>query len=229
MKRTAVLALVSIGAGAVTFYALRDTGRPAQAHVYSTVQDCILAGGSAEQRCREEYTRAQAEHERTAPRYADRQSCEQEFGAGACEQRTVPGTTGAVFMPLLAGYMFGALAANRDVATQPLYRARPEQSCPPAAPGQPPPNPCPPQQRTGGSGGSSGTAYRTGHGIVIWSGSGNTTTTVSTTGTRTSSRPTVTVPRTVASPPPSRPNTVSRNGFGQTSRSVSLSSRSSGT
>jgi uncharacterized protein YgiB involved in biofilm formation len=228
MKRTAVLALVSIGAGAVTFYALRDSGRTAEAHVYSTVQDCILAGGIAEQRCRDEYARSQAEHERTAPRYADQQTCEQEFGAGACERRTPPGTSGSVFMPLLAGYMFGTLAANREVATQPLYRARPEQSCPPVAPGQPPPNPCPPQ-RTGGSGGSSGTAYRTGHGIVIWSGGGRPTTTVSPGATRTSSRPSTTVPRTVASPPPSRPNTVSRNGFGQTSRSVSLSSRSSGT
>jgi uncharacterized protein YgiB involved in biofilm formation len=222
MKRTAVLALVSIGAGAVVFYALRDPGRTSEAHAYTTVQDCLLTGGVAEQRCREEYSRALAEHERTAPRYASRSECETEFGSGRCEER--PGQSGgsSVFLPLLAGYMFGQLADRGGVATQPLYPARPDQCPPGAQPGQPN---CPPQQRSGGASSSSGTAYRTGHGTTIWVDRGRTSSAPSTVARRT----TTNVPRSVATPPPSRPRTVSRDGFGQTSRSVTPSSRSTGT
>ena len=55
MKRSATIVLLSMGAAAVTFYALRDVGRTSQAHVFRTVEDCILAPGVGDTRCREEY------------------------------------------------------------------------------------------------------------------------------------------------------------------------------
>jgi hypothetical protein len=228
MKRSAAIALVSMGAAAVTFYALRDVGKTSQAHVFRTVEDCILAPGIGDTRCRGEYRQALAEHERTAPRFDNREACETQFGAGACEPR--PGQAfgaASVFVPIFAGYMFGA-NASRPFATQPLYAAR-ASNCPPADPmsGRPPP-PCPPA--SGGGGAGAGTSYRTSSGFSIWVG--GTTNTTSTTATRTSTTArgggTTTVPRTVSAPAPSRSTTVVRQGFGQTSRSVSISSRGTG-
>jgi uncharacterized protein YgiB involved in biofilm formation len=236
MKRSAAIALVSMGAAAVVFYAVRDPGRTAQAQVFRTVQDCILSPGIGADRCRAEYDTAVREHERTGPRYTDRAACEAEFGPGNCEERAAAagwrpwtpnapqdGSTssaqaprGSVFMPLLAAYMLAQPGAARPFATQPLYPTRPGT--------------CPPDPRTGvapavcspGASAWSGNSYRTGHGSTIWvnwGGGGGTT--VARSGT-------TTVPRTVASPPPSRPNTVARGGFGQTSRSITFSTRSSG-
>jgi uncharacterized protein YgiB involved in biofilm formation len=232
MKRSTAIVLLSLGAGAVAFYAFRDPGRTSEAYVFRTVQDCVLGQSLAEAACREEYRQALAEHERTAPRYTNRAECEAEFGANACEQRATGTSSGSVFMPLLAGYMIGHATAGRSaISSQPLYPPRPgANTCPPDASGVQPAS-CPPSGSSSSGGSSSGSSYRTGHGTYIWVGRGGsgTSTGLSTVRTTSPSRTTTSVPRTVASPPPSRPNTVSRNGFGQTSRSFSFSSRSSGT
>lgn len=225
MKRSTAILLLGVGAGAVALYALGDDGKSREAHAFETVQDCVLSGAVGEQRCRQEFDEAMREHERTAPKYQARSECEAEFGAGACQERNVAGI-GNVFMPIMAGYLFSQLASGRHVATQPLYRGQ----CPPNTPDCRPPGASGGGGSGGGGSGVRSTAFRTGSGVSIVLGN-NRSTTVPGSGTfRTPSRPsTVAVPRSVADAPPSRPNVVSRNGFGQTSRSVTISTRSSGT
>jgi uncharacterized protein YgiB involved in biofilm formation len=55
-----------------------------------------------------------------APRFSQKQQCEQEFGAGNCESRQEAGG-GSFFMPMMMGYMVGSmLSGNRF--SQPVYR-----------------------------------------------------------------------------------------------------------
>lgn len=68
--------------------------------------------------CTEAAEAARAEHERSAPRYAEEALCEEQHGA-ECTAEARPGG-GSVFLPLVAGYMLGNMAAGR--AAQPLYR-----------------------------------------------------------------------------------------------------------
>jgi len=228
MKRSTTIALIGLGAGAVTFYALTGEGeRTREAHVYETQRDCTLAGNATEL-CQREFAEALAEHQRTAPRYEGRQDCEEQYGQGACEARNVGGAT--VFSPIFAGAMFAAVAAGaRNVVTQPVYRAPlaggppPPMVCPPNVP-----QPCPPDQMRPQQ------SYQTSGGvrfsIVDWRG-WNTST--QTTASRTPQ--TVAVPRSATDAPPRRPQTipfgtsVQRQGFGTIGRSIGNSQRSVGT
>lgn len=96
--------------------------------------------------CRTALADARAQHVQTAPRFATRQECEDQFGAANCgtpdqvlagndtfsaaqpagdpaqpaPQQQASG--GGVFMPLLMGYMMGRALGGPGLGAQPLYR-----------------------------------------------------------------------------------------------------------
>lgn len=101
--------------------------------------------------CRIALADARAEHVQTAPRFATRQECEDQFGATNCgtpdqvlagndafaavqpaDPNTAPGqpapqqqqahSGSGVFMPLLMGYMMGRALGGPGLGAQPLYR-----------------------------------------------------------------------------------------------------------
>lgn len=98
--------------------------------------------------CRTALADARAAHVQTAPRFASREECENQFGQGNCgtPERILSGndafsqaqpagdpsqpapqqqahSSGGVFMPLLMGYMLGrTLGAPSPWGAQPLYR-----------------------------------------------------------------------------------------------------------
>lgn len=270
MKRSTQIVLLAMGgAGAVVLYAHYERANSTrEAHVYRTINDCVLSGPGAgvdAARCRLEYDTAMGEHLRTAPRYQTASECEADYGANACEYRTLD--EGSFYVPKPIGYMFGDADAARSFVTQPLYPitvAQREEACQADNPGDCPPAPETPQAIVGkptgpnficdpfarqamgwapcptpspptdttpttstpsttSSTNSTSTSttythfwYSTGHGTIISTPSGPSATTH-----------TVSVPRMVASAPPSRVNVVARSGFGQTGRSFAFHSSGS--
>ena len=69
---------------------------------YPSLQACHDADRVADVECDRAFARAEAE----APRYADRQTCEANYGVDQCVPRSQAGG-GSVFMPLLTGFMVG--------------------------------------------------------------------------------------------------------------------------
>lgn len=115
-------------AGAAVALAGCDAGTE-EAKLYSSVDTCKTE--MAAEQCEQEWKAAQEEHLRTAPQFADKAQCEQEFGAESCqqvEQKTAEGqatgsqatgsSAGSFFMPLMMGYMMGNMMSG---GARPVY------------------------------------------------------------------------------------------------------------
>lgn len=99
----------------------------AQAEVASQKQTLELA-------CINDWREAQAEHEKSAPRYSSLAQCEAEFGDGNCgapgqSSGTVASSGGSdsnIFMPVLMGYMLGNMMSNNGggYRSGPVYSDR---------------------------------------------------------------------------------------------------------
>ncbi len=110
----------------VSLFALAACEEPkVEAALYETVQQCIDNGSATPEQCEANFKEAQSQHVAVSPKYASREDCQADFGAGKCERSPFQTTTGgSVFMPLMAGYMMGSfLGGRRSMAPQPLYRA----------------------------------------------------------------------------------------------------------
>lgn len=142
MKRSQSIRLVQMGAVALTLAACEER---VEVGVFETVGQCIEAGNAAAQ-CETALEAAQEQHRQVAPRYANQQDCEAEFGASQCTPAgAAPGAEGAAptqqaqagfggaFMPIMAGYMMGRMMSGGGATAQPLYR--PAATAPGAASG----------------------------------------------------------------------------------------------
>lgn len=111
MKRSRSVALTSLMAGAGLSVSACDQSathwggqaqRVDQPAAYRTLQECKASGETPADQCDRAYAQAQAD----APKFNDRQTCEQRYGVDQCVPRNQAGG-GSVFMPLLAGFMIG--------------------------------------------------------------------------------------------------------------------------
>ena len=123
-KRSATVALTLMGAAFVLSGCKEDEtqassfpdaaackAQVAQGSLAFTAEDCDAA-----------FAQAQADHNATAPRYDALAVCEEQHGAGNCEQQAQPGG-GFSFMPLLAGMLIGQMLGGRGgFMSQPLSR-----------------------------------------------------------------------------------------------------------
>jgi uncharacterized protein YgiB involved in biofilm formation len=118
MKKSQSIRLVLLGSASVALAACDDGGVPKDARFYPTVNECIADLGAKP--CEDAKAAAEKTQAAEAPRFSQKQQCEQEFGAGNCESRQEAGG-GSFFMPLMMGYMIGnMLGGNRF--SQPVYR-----------------------------------------------------------------------------------------------------------
>jgi uncharacterized protein YgiB involved in biofilm formation len=74
---------------------------------YPTLQACRDADVVPNSECDQAFNQAQAQ----APRFTDRQSCEQRYGVDQCVPRSQAGG-GSFFMPLLTGFVVGQALNN---------------------------------------------------------------------------------------------------------------------
>lgn len=87
--------------------AVVDQGQPVKAFAYPTLQACFDANDMSDDQCREAALAAIKDNEQAAPRYAERETCEDVYGAGQCVPRS--GQGGSFFTPLLTGFVVGQM------------------------------------------------------------------------------------------------------------------------
>ncbi len=225
-----------------------ETG--ADAKIYASLDECLAANRgfmtpkivngqlvdekSPEQlKCEQDFKVAQADYEKTAPKFTKQNECEGQYGAGQCRQTTFNGAS--VFIPAMVGFMVANYLSNNRTP-QALLPARQAGAgavpCPPGITPVQQPGCLMPRTSSNSSSTSSGwRSYSTSSGY-----------TVSRDTTKPANSPTK-VPSAAAAAPAARSNfgaapthpvssisrsatTTSRGGFGSTSHSISRSSSS---
>ena len=118
------------------------------AQVFSTPDECAAFYNPPAQ-CQAAFAEAEQLHPKVAPRSANKQECEADFGAGQCETAPEQHQQGSFFMPMMMGFMAGQMlnrgglaagsgqatsqqtagATGRNtVPTQPLYKSRDDRN-----------------------------------------------------------------------------------------------------
>lgn len=110
-KKSAAVKLVLLGSAGVVAAGC-DGAPPDDAKFFSSAKDCSAIHGDAA--CQDAQKKSEAIHLAEAPKFARKEACEAEFGAGNCETRQ--SSSGSVFLPLMMGYMLG------KSFNQPVYR-----------------------------------------------------------------------------------------------------------
>lgn len=126
MKRSRSIVLTTLMAGtgvSLTACDGADTGKQVDALSYASVAECRAAAVVPAEQCQAAYTEAQKADGQTAPRFADRQTCEEQHGADQCVPRSSNG--GSFFTPLLTGFIVGQALNNVGrYRGAPMYRDR---------------------------------------------------------------------------------------------------------
>ena len=127
MKRSRLIQLAVLGSAPLL---LTGCEEERAAFVYESLDACISANQLPAQVCRDDFSRAAAQHQQTAPRYVSASDCEADFGAARCESGS--GSSSGFFVPLMTGYMIASMlrggqdwTGNQNSRSpQPLYRTR---------------------------------------------------------------------------------------------------------
>ena len=129
--------------------------KPVEVQVFNTPDECA-AYYNPPAECKAAFDEAKALHPVVAPRYANKQQCETDFGVGQCESApaltansTEPApqqsqASGGFFMPMMMGFMAGQMlnrggmagapqqqtanTSRSPVPNQPLYKSRDDRS-----------------------------------------------------------------------------------------------------
>jgi len=126
MKRSKSLVLTSLMAGAgislTACEGIDSGGKQVDAVSYTSVAECKAAGKISAKECDTAYAQAQADNDKVAPRYEDKQTCEEQYGVAQC----VPRNNGSFFTPLLTGFIIGQALNNIGGGYRgaPMYRDR---------------------------------------------------------------------------------------------------------
>ena len=119
MKKSRILPIILLGTSAFALAACND---PVDVSVFEDKDACYSAAGLSSDlttaQCDTAFTAAQAEHEKSAPRYESLAICEEEHGVGNCGGDTASQAGGgSSFMPFFMGYMVGNMMNNNGAST----------------------------------------------------------------------------------------------------------------
>ncbi|WP_010188830.1 DUF1190 domain-containing protein [Sphingomonas sp. PAMC 26605] len=123
MKRSQSIVLTTLMAGTGLSLSAcdADVSKPVDALSYTSVSECRTAGKIPADQCEAAYAQAQKANEQNAPRFNERQSCEEQYGVAQC----VPRNNGSFFTPLLTGFVVGQLLnGGGGYRGAPMYRDR---------------------------------------------------------------------------------------------------------
>jgi len=121
-KRTLVVSLLALGAGAVTIgnFTGAGTGPRTDTRTYRSITECEADRLLSSAECVTNFQQARASHERSAPVYAQQNDCEKEFGPGQCVRPSDPARA-STWIPVMAAYLVGRRAAGGYQAA-PMFR-----------------------------------------------------------------------------------------------------------
>jgi uncharacterized protein YgiB involved in biofilm formation len=94
---------------------------PVDALVFNNAEECAASGQLSKEQCKADYEQAKKVNASVAPKYADKNACEVDFGVGKCE--TAPaqaGSQSSFFMPMMMGYMMGQMFNRQGAVQQPF-------------------------------------------------------------------------------------------------------------
>ncbi|KSB90711.1 hypothetical protein AS593_10180 [Caulobacter vibrioides] len=140
-KRSGAVALTGLMAGsAFTLVACDDPGSATQwgdppaavsgksvdASSFASLDECKASGDFTAAQCQTAYDEAQKASAENAPKYSDRQSCEERYGVDQCVPRSQANGGGSFFTPLLTGFIIGQALNNMGGGYRgaPMYRDR---------------------------------------------------------------------------------------------------------
>lgn len=137
MKRTRTIRLVLMGISPLILSACDSSvqgGRPqpGEERLYPNAQACIASGDFSTADCNAAFAAALEEHQKSAPSFASREECAQQYGDGSCTEVTSSSTDSQTqgghssFMPFMAGMLMGR-AFNNGYA-RPAYVDRGKQT-----------------------------------------------------------------------------------------------------
>lgn len=135
MKRSKSVVLTTLMAGAGVSLTACDGpstpqwgdgngGKPVEAISYASVAECRERGAIPASQCQAAFDEAQKANTANAPRFGDRQSCEERFGVSQCVPRNEAGGGGSFFTPLLTGFIVGQMLNGGGFRGAPMYRDR---------------------------------------------------------------------------------------------------------
>lgn len=99
-------------------------GKPVEAVSYTSVEECRVRGAIPADQCQAAFDQAQKANAANAPRFNDRQSCEERFGVSQCVPRSEAGGGGSFFTPLLTGFIVGQMLNGGGFRGAPMYQDR---------------------------------------------------------------------------------------------------------
>ena len=123
MKRSQSIVLTTLMAGTGLSLSACEgpADTPVDARSYTSVAECRTAGAIPASQCETAFAEAQKANEQNAPRFANRQECEEQYGAAQCQPRN----NGSFFTPLLTGFIVGQmLNGGGGYRGAPMYRDR---------------------------------------------------------------------------------------------------------
>ena len=126
--RSAAAGLTAIGSAAMLSgcdpspeeLSRKQFGAPTEVAAFNSVAECVASGDYNQQQCADAQRAASNDDNRAAPRFAERDVCEEQFGAGSCAPRSDGGQS--FFSPLLTGFMIGQLMNGGGYRYGGLYR-----------------------------------------------------------------------------------------------------------
>lgn len=132
MKRSNTMKVFTVGLLSVSAFALTSCGEEkVESFTFQNVEACYTEADKSESDnltrtgCNVSYAESKKQFEETAPRFAEKKLCEEEFGVGNCETKGSHASGGGFFMPFWVGYMIGNSMNNgvyRNYAA-PVYSA----------------------------------------------------------------------------------------------------------
>jgi uncharacterized protein YgiB involved in biofilm formation len=131
VRKSRSVQLALMGTAAMTMAACGDAGPPPDSRFFADVKECTSQTGDA-QACEAAKAESEKTHAQEAPKFARKEQCEAEFGAGNCETQQAASGGGSFFMPLLMGYMMGNMMSGGNRFSQPVYQGRDGKAVMPA-------------------------------------------------------------------------------------------------
>jgi uncharacterized protein YgiB involved in biofilm formation len=140
MKRSKHVKLLLLSAAIATISGCKEEA-PQEVSVFQNITECVDSKLLTQDQCKAAFTSAIQEHQNNAPKYTNKELCEQEYGKGNCETKTASDGSN-VFLPLMTGFMAARLLDDitdrqRDdyyyggsggFTPQPLYRSSKDYS-----------------------------------------------------------------------------------------------------
>ena len=126
--RSAAAGLTAIGSAAMLSgcdpspeeLSRKQFGAPTEVAAFNSTAECVASGDYSQQQCDEAQRAASNDDNRAAPRFAEKQLCEDQFGAGSCQARSDGGQS--FFSPLLTGFLIGQMMNGGGYRYGGLYR-----------------------------------------------------------------------------------------------------------